>query len=286
LYSNIISNTTAFVPGDAHGADEQDGDSGSGAGLYNKGHAVLSRVTVAHNQVGGSYSQFSNGGSGGGIYSVGSLEAYYSAIYDNRAGDMKLNVSSTLRAGHGGGLALFGPTRLENVTISSNRAGDGFLGQGGNGGGFFASVQGSNMVELRFVTVANNQAGEGHFPGQGGGIFNALDPDNVTLYGVLLADNSAWGGSPACNQVFSLGFNLFDTRKNCLINGNKTGNLEAFAKLGVLGDNGGLTWTQALLPGSPAINAALCLPGIIFDQREVVRPQGTACDIGAFELQK
>lgn len=55
--------------------------------------------------------------------------------------------------------------------------------------------------------------------------------------------------------------------------------------LGPLQDNGGHTWTHALLPGSPAIDA---IPNIgcnvATDQRGVSRPQGTNCDIGAFEL--
>ena len=49
-----------------------------------------------------------------------------------------------------------------------------------------------------------------------------------------------------------------------------------------------LTWTHALLPGSPAIDRiplAFCRPdGITTDQRGVKRPQGTACDIGAYEF--
>ena len=54
--------------------------------------------------------------------------------------------------------------------------------------------------------------------------------------------------------------------------------------LGPLADNGGQTDNLALLPGSPAIDhgdTAACPPT---DQRGVTRPQGPACDIGAFEL--
>jgi hypothetical protein len=55
--------------------------------------------------------------------------------------------------------------------------------------------------------------------------------------------------------------------------------------LGPLANNGGPTQTMALLPGSPAIDkggtaANGCLAT---DQRGVTRPQGPACDIGAFE---
>ena len=51
-----------------------------------------------------------------------------------------------------------------------------------------------------------------------------------------------------------------------------------------LGDNGGLTKTLALVAGSPAIDAAGpdCPPPDT-DQRGFPRPQGGACDIGAFE---
>lgn len=54
-------------------------------------------------------------------------------------------------------------------------------------------------------------------------------------------------------------------------------------RLGTLTENGGLTLTHALLPNSPAINAytADCPSN---DQRGDARPQGSACDIGAFEV--
>jgi len=59
-------------------------------------------------------------------------------------------------------------------------------------------------------------------------------------------------------------------------------------KLGPLQDNGGLTETHALLPGSPAINR---IPGaaceVETDQRGEPRPEtgGTMCDVGSFEVQ-
>ena len=54
-------------------------------------------------------------------------------------------------------------------------------------------------------------------------------------------------------------------------------------RLGPLQDNGGPTFTEALLPGSPAINAGQ--DGVTaFDQRGVRQPQGAHTDIGAFEL--
>ena len=51
--------------------------------------------------------------------------------------------------------------------------------------------------------------------------------------------------------------------------------------LGPLADNGGPTQSYELLLGSPAIDAGSNC--VATDQRGVVRPQGSGCDIGAFE---
>jgi hypothetical protein len=57
-------------------------------------------------------------------------------------------------------------------------------------------------------------------------------------------------------------------------------------RLGPLQDNGGLTQTRALEPGSVAIDvipADMC--EVDEDQRGEPRPGGTMCDVGAFEVQ-
>jgi hypothetical protein len=60
--------------------------------------------------------------------------------------------------------------------------------------------------------------------------------------------------------------------------------------LGPLQDNGGPTFTHALLAGSPAVDHiplgvnGCGEPGDM-DQRGVARPQGPNCDIGAYDLQ-
>ncbi|WP_345309022.1 choice-of-anchor Q domain-containing protein [Candidatus Villigracilis saccharophilus] len=53
--------------------------------------------------------------------------------------------------------------------------------------------------------------------------------------------------------------------------------------LGPLANNGGPTQTMALLSGSPAINAGDDADCEATDQRGVTRPQGSHCDIGAYE---
>src|SRR5262249_4003780 len=60
-------------------------------------------------------------------------------------------------------------------------------------------------------------------------------------------------------------------------------------KLGPLTDNGGATFTHALLPGSPAYNAGtnVAIPGLPYDQRGPghLRLYGARVDIGAYEAQ-
>ena len=55
--------------------------------------------------------------------------------------------------------------------------------------------------------------------------------------------------------------------------------------LGALTNNGGATQTLLPLAGSPLLDAippAVC--GSNVDQRDITRPQGTGCDIGAVEV--
>ena len=98
----------------------------------------------------------------------------------------------------------------------------------------------------------------------------------MNALGVLLAGNA--GGNCGGTALASTGFDL---------SGDTTcaGIPNAALTLGALGDNGGPTQTQALPAGSPAIDAGGsgangCPPT---DQRGVARPQGAACDIGAYE---
>jgi hypothetical protein len=65
---------------------------------------------------------------------------------------------------------------------------------------------------------------------------------------------------------------------------NNDGNVIGFSpNLAPLDDNGGFTKTHALLAGSPAINAGTSIGCPATDQRGIARPQGTTCDIGAYE---
>ena len=93
-------------------------------------------------------------------------------------------------------------------------------------------------------------------------------------------------------SIVSNGYNL-SSDGTCPFNG--PGDLQnTDPKLGPLQNNGGPTFTQALLAGSPAIDAGNpngCTDGngilLTTDQRGYPRPEkpGGRCDIGAYEDQ-
>jgi hypothetical protein len=94
--------------------------------------------------------------------------------------------------------------------------------------------------------------------------------------------NSTGAANCAGVRVTSMGHNL-DSGGSCQLNA--TGDMSnTDPQLGSLAGNGGPTQTHALLAGSPAIDGGDTPSCPSTDQRGVVRPQYSACDIGAFEL--
>jgi hypothetical protein len=135
---------------------------------------------------------------------------------------------------------------------------------------------------LNNVTIANNSAPDG------GGIANG---GTLKLKNSLIAGNSP-GSAPDCSGTLaSQGYNLLGNSAGCggLTNGASGDRVGSAAhpldpKLGPLQDNGGATYTRALLSESPAIDAGSPGACTATDQRGVARPQGMGCDIGAYEF--
>ena len=148
------------------------------------------------------------------------------------------------------------------------------------------------MVSLSLTnsTVSGNTADFG------GGIF-AYDDSTVNLANAFIAGNTA-SIRPDCRGVLtSLGHNLIGDTTGCSFTPSTGDLVNVGPMLGPPEDNGGATFTHALLAGSPAIDsgnpAALGTGGAACpqtDQRGVERPADgdgddiAICDIGAFEL--
>jgi hypothetical protein len=139
-------------------------------------------------------------------------------------------------------------------------------------------------ASLDFVTMAENAVGPGHGGGAGAGIFNEGNLSTINVHDTILA-NQAGGQNcftSASATTISQGWNLLDVN-DCSFS--QPGDQTANPQLGPLADNGGPSQTIALTAGTPAVDAADPHCDVKTDQRGVTRPQGRACDIGAFELQ-
>jgi len=241
---------------------------------------------------------------GGGIANRGHLTLSYSTLSANHAGDgisapIYKCTSGPGSGGNGGAIINSGWLSVSNCTLSGNRAGDGGtdpwypdeIAPGGSGGGIFNS----GIIQLEYSTITANATGrsgsgyQGSDPGgDGGGIANQAG-GQITAKGFLLADNTAARDGMDCLGILtSQGNNLIHDPDACALSGNLTDDIIGQdAQLELLADNGGGTWTHALRNDSPAIDRGNCLglngAPLTTDQRGEFRPQGRACDIGAYE---
>jgi len=252
---------------------------GTGGGIYNRGGTLIAiDATINNNR-----SESGDGlGSGGGIGTIaGSMTLINTTVNGNSAGFS------------GGGIKNNGsPVALLNTTISGNTA--------ESGGGIDAGYGG--VINLINSTVTNNTAVYIGGYDSGGGISNP--GATVNLKNTIVAGNFHTNGD---NPDL---YGTFNGNNNNLI-GNLTGASGTVGTgtdivnpnpgLGPLQNNGGLTLTHALLPGSLAINAGnnSLIPAdtqdldsdgdtsesIPYDQRRLTRVVGSNVDIGAFEVQ-
>jgi CSLREA domain-containing protein len=265
-------------------------------------------------------------------YSVSSVRIEATEIYsnvaslsaglENGAGDTNIPVivlNSRLHdnnAGfYGGAIGNYGALVIAGTTLNANGAGargGGVYSQGGSwlalvsstlsgnhvtngsGGGIFSDVNLANhggTLNITNCTIANNSAPGGN----GGGITNVV-PGTVILQNTLIANNTALtttSGPDFAGHFSSEGFNLIRTTNGMTLGGSfSTCVFNADPLLGPLQNNGGLTSTHALLPGSPALDKGFS-GGLTTDQRGFPRPYdtllpnaafGDGTDIGAVEM--
>jgi CSLREA domain-containing protein len=227
------------------------------------------------------------GNDGVGLANIGAMTIEDSTIRDNTGGGIEnslgLSVERSTISGNtsstsGAGLRNFGIASLSNTTVSGN-SGQAF------GAGIFHnpdSVFANPALTLNNVTITANNLGGG----SGAGLYAGSATQTVRTSNTIIAGNLIGGVVPSdCSATIdSLGNNLIGDASGCTITGDTTGNLlDVDPQLGPLANNGGLTETHALLVGSPAIDAGGSTTCEATDQRGVARPQGEACDIGAYE---
>lgn len=241
----------------------------AGGIMNNNGTMTITNSTISGNQ---SLGDSNSAGQAGGVENFGTGTITASTISGNASG------------GGSGGIDNQGPLTITNSTISGNTAGY-------NGGGIENSGTGG-ALSISFTTFSGNRSNAlGYGIGQGDGLANF---GTAVLQNNLMANSSTGGncyvytGYPWTSQ----GYNLSDDTSCTAVFTKSSDKNDTPAGLDTgLKSNGGLTQTIALLSGSAAIDAvpvAACTDtsgnAVTTDQRGTARPQGPACDIGAFEL--
>ncbi len=280
------------------------GNDVDGGGIRNGGTLTITNSTISHNsatdEFGGGIWNSNNGtltihnstisnntaDYGGGILNEGTLTITHSTISRNTAnwyGGGILNyrtltitdstISSNTASRDGGGIEnWFGTLTISNSTISSNTA--------SRDGGGIDNYQGT--LTIYNSTLSNNTSND-----NGGGIYQVGNTATTTLANTIIANSTSGGDCSNAGGTINASYSLFGDNLSC-VNGTNTENITGDPQLGPLQDNGGPTFTHALLPTSPALDAgdnAICAAAPVsnVDQRGIVRPQGIICDIGAYE---
>ncbi|MCC5631418.1 hypothetical protein LC613_27060 [Nostoc sphaeroides CHAB 2801] len=255
-----------------------------GGGIYNLGKLSINNSTVSNNSA--FASGLNRGGPdpypsyGGGIYNSGTVDITSSTVSGNGAADgggiynlgtfslINSTVSDNSVYYTGGGILNSGTLILTNDTITNNTAeGFGYNGVSGNGGGVVSNggtvIVGDTIIAGNFYTVYSDDPNDSGNSRDVAG--NFTDAGNN-----LIGDRTASTGFTTSTLV-----------------GSRTNPIDP--RLSPLQNNGGTTFTNALLADSPAINAgnnSLIRAGITTDQRggQFNRISRGTVDIGALEF--
>ena len=207
-------------------------------------------LTITNSTISGNTAAF-----GGGIFNSGPLTIANTTVTGNTASE-------------GGGIYSNGSLTIINSTISGNTVNS-------DGGGIFNL----GTVAITNSTLSNNSAS------LAGGVFN----NEVLQIGDTILNMGASGANISnFGTVKSLGYNLSSDSGGGALNA-PGDQINTDPLLGPLQNNGGRTFTHALLPGSPAINTGnpTFTPPPFNDQRGpgFNRVVNGRIDKGSFEVQ-
>ncbi len=257
----IASNASATINDLTLSGGKFSPDDGRGGAILNEGNLSMNQVAVSNNR----------GIEGGGIANLNGVLTMTGCLLNN-------NVA--LNSG-GGILNNNGQVTLINSTVSGNSA----IGNTADaaGGGGIDSFGSAATVRLECVTLANNSASN-VAGGNRAGVW--IEEGALTIHNSVLYGNGTSDVQNEAGTLSSSGYNIFGVVNNNagLVASDRVG---VNPQIGGLADNGGPTFTHALLAGSPAINTGD--PNIKdgFDQRGggFPRVRGGIIDVGAFEVQ-
>lgn len=250
-----------------------------GAILNNGGLAEVAGVLNITNSVISNSSTTGGAADGGAIFDTGTNgtinvtnttisgnSTYYGGAISG--GGTYTIVGSTITGNYagfyGGGIYTSGPLTIINSTFSGNGA--------GNSGGAILSFTSVNI----YYSTINGNAGSAAVHNYGG---------TATIQTTIIANQQT--GTDCAGAIASNSYNLESGTSCGFTNPDDLQNTNPL--LGGLQNNGGPTYTHALLNGSPAVDKVPfgihgCGTTIPTDQRGYSRPGGTHCDMGSFEF--
>ena len=243
-----------------------------GGGIFNSNGTL----TVDSCTISGNVAALSGGGiSNSAVDGAANLTITNSTISDNSA---TANDGGGILNGAGGTTLSVASLTVSNSTLSGNSA-------IGNGGAIANAVDAAPNAAR--ATITNSTFSDNSATANGGGIYNAVVAEFRIGDTILNA-----GGSGAnifnSGMATSFGYNLSSDDGGGILTG-PGDQINTDPMLGPLEDNGGPTFTHALLPGSPAIDAGdpAFTPPPNFDQRGAGfdRVVNGRIDIGSFERQ-
>jgi hypothetical protein len=250
------------------------------AGCYGGGLSVSGNVTVISSTISGNSLVGCPGCSCSGPFGGGGIAATDATV---------TIINSTISGNHadrsydaGGGIYMIdmcpGSVTLINSTVSDNSS-----AVGAGGGGFAYECPDGGPAG---TFVIENSTFSGNWAPNGGGIRNN---GGVAQIGNTVFNAGVSGGTILGNvgAWTSLGYNLASDDGGGVLTG-PGDQINTNPMLGPLQDNGGPTFTHALLPGSPAIDAGNpgFIPPPLYDQRGpgFDRVVNGRIDIGSFEV--
>jgi hypothetical protein len=235
-----------------------------GGNLLNDGGTV----TLDHVRVTGANTE----ATGGGIANVGGTMNIRQSLIDQNSGFQGGGLANSAPTFLPGPLPAAGSVTVTDTTISGNTSDS-------QGAGIATVGDPANAMTLERVTVVGNSAGDG----DSGGVYVEGLGGTIQVHGSILTGNSGLGAEHNCGGTppTSGGDNV-SAGTDCALN--QTGDQQGVdPQLSARPDETGETGVYTLASGSPALDRFACT-GV--DQRDLARPQGTACDAGAYELDQ
>lgn len=221
---------------------------GGGIDVDSQSKAILQNDLITQNTA---------AGAGGGVHVGYSTSTQFGTV---QITNTTISANTTTSGAAGAGLDNAGSATATNVT---------FAGNSSSGSGGAITNESTGTLSVTAATIAGNLA-----TGPGAGINNVAG-GHVMLRNTIADDGCA-------GTLSSQGHNL-DRGTTCGLT--QTGDLSNVdPRLAQIALNGGSVPTIALLAGSPAIDAGDNSACPSSDARGVARPQGGACDIGAYEF--